>query len=150
MNKKQIQEELNKGNKVQHSSFTDGEFIYQVGNMIFTEEGYSITREEFWKYRQHIGFNKNWFIFEKNVTRKDLLSLNFEETVGQVFMLQISNIDFIENIPEVKYLSVTLDEEVTLCSIDFLDQYGNFLSEIKEGLTTKVKLIKLIDSFKQL
>jgi len=64
LTRKEAKEALEQGKKLTHISFMSSEYIYQHGIMIFTEEGYSIDQEIFWKDRNHPGFDKNWSIYK--------------------------------------------------------------------------------------
>lgn len=68
MSKTEAIQAMKEGHKVTHVYFADDEYIYMIGIFkIFTEEGYSIDSDEFWKYRQGESFETGWSIFEENI-----------------------------------------------------------------------------------
>lgn len=53
------------GGKVAHEYFSTGEWITMNNNFtIVTEEGYELSANEFWKYRNNQNFEKGWSILE--------------------------------------------------------------------------------------
>jgi hypothetical protein len=53
---------MKQGAKVKHSTFAKDEWIRQIGVVIFTEDGYQKTQEDFWHWRQSEGFDEGWTI----------------------------------------------------------------------------------------
>lgn len=67
MTREEVKQALTNGKKVTHTHFLSGEYIYQQGVMIFTEEGYKIDQETFWRDRAGVGFNDGWEIYSDDV-----------------------------------------------------------------------------------
>ena len=65
MTQKEIIQELKKGKKVTHRFFLADEYIYTIGNDLFTEDG-SKVREgmQFFTNRNSEAWNKDWKILE--------------------------------------------------------------------------------------
>lgn len=64
MTKQEAIEAMKAGAKLTHPSFMKHEWITMEGNStVITEEGYTISSVEFWKYRTHENFNRGWFIW---------------------------------------------------------------------------------------
>lgn len=64
MTKNQAIAAMLSGSKVTHSYFSSDEWITMEGNLtIITEEGYSISVDEFWKYRQGEAWESGWSIW---------------------------------------------------------------------------------------
>lgn len=63
MNKQEAISALRQGKKLTHRSFTGKEWIQGEGLMLTTEDGYSVTIEEFMSYRSHSAFDDGWSLF---------------------------------------------------------------------------------------
>lgn len=73
MTKEEAQTALKNGHKVTHRHFASDEYIYQEGQTIRDEKGYSL--HDFWLYRQDSGFNDGWEILEpKDFNTQDFLN----------------------------------------------------------------------------
>lgn len=56
---------MKSGKKVTHRHFSDHEWITMQGNIyILTEDGYSISAEDFWRYRTGEAFEIDWCIYD--------------------------------------------------------------------------------------
>jgi len=66
MNKEEAIEAMKSGEKLTHPSFTKTEWISMKGNDIITEEGYTISLDEFWYYRIGEYFETNWYVWQKD------------------------------------------------------------------------------------
>lgn len=62
MNIQQAKQFLLQGFTLQHTSFLQDEYIYQKDALYFTEEGYQVECDEFWKLRSSENFNEGWTI----------------------------------------------------------------------------------------
>lgn len=61
------------GKKVTHRYFTDEEYIYMVGDEIYSEDG--VHHTEFWKIHYSIEYQTDWELFEeeeKFISQDDL------------------------------------------------------------------------------
>ena len=66
MTKDEAIQAMKSGAKVTHQYFSDEEWITMEGNLvIITEEGYSVSTVEFWKYRPEQYQNDDWSIWYK-------------------------------------------------------------------------------------
>lgn len=64
MTKQEAIEQMKKGEKVTHTYFSDNEYIYQKGCIIYSEDG--VRHEEFWTLRNGLLFEDGWSIFKSN------------------------------------------------------------------------------------
>jgi len=81
MSKEQAIEAMKAGKKVAHRYFSPHEWITMKGNLtVITEEGYSISTAEFWKYRYQKEYLTDWHIWEN--TPAEELHTKGEYAVG--------------------------------------------------------------------
>lgn len=64
MTKQEAIQSMREGNKVTHRYFGNEEWITMEGNRIITEEGYSIWKDEFFKYRDDITWETDWEVIQ--------------------------------------------------------------------------------------
>lgn len=74
MTKAEAIEAIRQGKKVTHSYFTNDEFITMKNGRIITEEGYSASPEEFWRYRTSESWNEHWELFQEKDTTAHLVN----------------------------------------------------------------------------
>ena len=67
MTREEAKQALAEGKKITHMYFSPNEYVYQQGVMIFTEEGYSIDQEIFWRDRARTSFNHGWEIYSDDI-----------------------------------------------------------------------------------
>lgn len=64
LTKEKAKKALLEGYKITHKYFESDEYIYAFNNMtIFTEKGFSIDADIFWKYRTGENWDTNWYIY---------------------------------------------------------------------------------------
>ena len=64
MTKQEAIEAMEQGKLVSHRTFGAEEYIGEFAvNYFRNEEGYIIPKKQFWKYKNHPNFNKDWKIF---------------------------------------------------------------------------------------
>lgn len=67
MTKAEAIEEMLKGNKVTHRSFTSNEWVTAINQSTYLfEDGVKCSEFEFWRYRGHINFDTDWELFKTN------------------------------------------------------------------------------------
>lgn len=81
MTKQEAIEKMKLGHKVAHRYFTCKEWItMNKRGEIVTEDGFIVPEKEFWHYRTHESFSKDWFIHEtdtKSNEQIDYLENNY-------------------------------------------------------------------------
>lgn len=73
MTKQEASQAINEGKKVSHRFFDKHEYIEGIGdNNIRTEDGFTLTFDEFMSYRPQEEWNEGWKIFQETdkVTEK--------------------------------------------------------------------------------
>ena len=65
MTKPEAKQEMRKGNKVTHHTFSDHEWITGGLLTVLTEEGYKLDATEFWRYREHPNFDDGWELWKE-------------------------------------------------------------------------------------
>lgn len=62
LTKQQAKDAMQKGKKVAHLYFTEGEHVTQDGDSVVFEDGTRAHVWDFWKYREAPIFERNWRI----------------------------------------------------------------------------------------
>ena len=64
MNEQEMLEAVRAGQKVTHRWFSDDEWMTMENEMFVFEDGVRCSQEEFWKYREGLGFREDWSIYK--------------------------------------------------------------------------------------
>lgn len=90
MTKIEAIEAMQFGNKVTHRFFTKDEYIYMDYNLIHTEDGCSLTVEEFFKWRVLPAWDYDWEIWHEPTMGESGIELIAQERKEQIEKHKIS------------------------------------------------------------